>query len=87
MIPDVIFLLYFARFEAAKKRSEIAKNQNLKVKPIKLRVEFLGIEFKFSDTRRNKGKVQESKTYRKRENDCSFVGRKCWASSLECKNC
>ena len=32
MIPDVVFLLYFARFESAKKRSEIAKNPNLKVK-------------------------------------------------------
>ena len=34
MIPDVVFLLYFARFEAAKKRTEIAKNPNLKVKNV-----------------------------------------------------
>ena len=92
MIPDVIFLLYFARFESSKKRSEIAKNPNLKVWTSStvcahVRTKLIYCFYILSlDIRRNQREIQRPERYWQRKNDDPFVGWKCGTSSLECEN-
>ena len=48
---------------------------------------FASSSLTFLDTWRNSREIQRSKTYWQGKDDYSFVGRKCWTSSLECENC